>query len=148
MTFDDVRADALDPSDAELEADLDALAALRFAEFNPGNMVPGAATVGAAIARAGDRAVPRLRTIAAEGDPHARVRATAMLLHMARDHGLEALRAMLHDPTPVTISYCLRGYRRLDEWAADQLAAHTRAPSPSPPATTGWWSRLRAWARR
>ena len=147
MTTDSAHTNASDPSDAELEADLDALAAVRSANFNPGGRVPGEVTVGAAIARAGDRAVPRLRTIAANGDPHARVHATSMLLHMAREHGLDALRAMLADPTPVNISYCLRGYRRLDEWAADQLAAYTRAQSPIPP-TAGWWSRLRAWARR
>jgi len=144
VTIDDARTDASDPSDAELDADLDALSAVRFANFNPGNMVPAAASFGAVIARAGERAVPRLRTIAAHGDPHARVHATVMLLHLARDHGLDALRAMLDDPTPVTVSYCIRGYRRLDEWAADQLAAHTRPP----PGAAGWWRRLRAWARR
>ncbi len=144
MTIDDARADTLDPSDAELDAELDALAAVRFANFNPGDMMRGAPAFGAAIDRAGDRAVPRLRIIAAQGDPHARVHATVRLLHVARDHGLDALRAMLGDPTPVTVSYCLRGYRRLDEWAADQLAAHTRA---TPSRATGWWSRLRAWAR-
>lgn len=144
MTIDDERADALDPSDAELDADLEALSAAQIADFIP-RWAPGAVSFGAAIGRAGDRAVPRLRTIAAQGNPHARVHATVWLLNVARDHGLDALRAMLDDPTPVIVNYCLCGYRRLDEWAANQLAAQTRA---TPPAATGWWSRLRAWARR